>query len=631
MKKSKKLLSFVLAMVLALCAVPMGSLNPTVEAGSALSFSDVPSNAWYTDAVKYVSENGIMTGYGGTTKFGAADNIQRQDFIVMLARYEGVDLTKYSNIMSPFPDVPNSTDCYYKAAVIWGAENKIVSGYANGKFGTGDKITREQLVTFLYRYANYKGLNTSCTMEQMTVVNSKYSDYKKVTDYAQAPVVWAITNGVISGKENGKYIAPGGNALRCEVAQIMYNIFLNELFDPDALLKGTKIIFASTINPKSDGTDYVLSSFEKEYGIEVQVIVPTLENYYAEMQALIAAGMAPTVGRSAGDAPLYVGYFQPLDAAGIDYTDPIWDQRMFKLSTHNGSPYLCNTLGNFWTEADIVVYSKSLLKKANCYTPEELDAMGKWNFDTYLEIGQVTAKLDGCNGASVASYDTLLHMSGGAVYKTDSNNRMVNGIDENSTEIFQKIAQGFKDNALASGGVAGLINGSVSITTTGMWSLRTDGNLVSYPNWSDLGFYYLPSYEDGGERYVTGQLRGWGIFKGCNENASTGANAAKAGGLFLRYYLDVDNYALDSSFLSEEAKTFFFKMCSLYIETDNYNPYYTTYSLNEGISGIDDDKEVYSIMRSDPAQVSSMMAAAKSAVQKGVDNLNKFIDQNTYY
>ncbi len=628
MKKSKKLLSFVLAMVLALCAVPMGSLNPTVEAGSALSFSDVPSNAWYTDAVKYVSENGIMTGYGGTTKFGAADNIQRQDFLVILARLDGVDLSTYANKGSKFPDVVKGS--YYEAAVSWGVENGITTGYQNGKFGVGDKITREQLVTFLYRYANYKGLNTSCTMEQMTVVNSKYSDYKKVTDYAQAPVVWAITNGVISGKENGKYIAPGGNALRCEVAQIMYNIFLNELFDPDALLKGTEIIFASTIDPKSDGTDYVLSSFEKEYGIEVQVIVPTLENYCAEMQALIAAGKSPTVGRSAGDAPLYVGYFQPLDAAGIDYTDPIWDQRMFELSTYNGSPYLCNTVGNFWTEADIVVYSKSLLAKANCPTPEELDKAGNWTFDSYLMIGQKTAELDGCNGASYNNIDGLLNMAGGSVYKVDSNNRIVNGIDSSTTAIFQKVAQGFKDKYLTSGATGGLINGTVAITTTHLWSLRTDGNLATHPNYNDLGFYYLPSFEKGGESPVTGFLKGWGIFKGCNENASTGANAAKAGGLFLRYYLDVDNYALDSSFLSEEAKTFFFKMCSLYIETDNYNPYYTTYNLNEGISGIDDDTEVYNIMKSDPAQVPSMMAAVESAVQKGVDNLNKFIDQYTY-
>lgn len=399
------------------------------------------------------------------------------------------------------------------------------------------------------------------------------------------------------------------------------------LANPDDY-KGTTIIFASTIDPKDDGTDYVVSKFTQEYGIEVEIIVPTLENYNAEMTALIAAGKAPTVGRSNGDAPIYVGYFQSLDAAKINYEHELWNQNTFKLSTYNGSPYLCDTMGNFWTEIDMVTYSKSLLAKANCPTPEELDKAGNWTFDSYLMIGQKTAELDGCNGASYNNIDGLLNMAGGSVYKVDSNNRIVNGIDSSTTAIFQKVAQGFKDKYLTSGATGGLINGTVAITTTHLWSLRTDGNLATHTNYNDLGFYYLPSFEKGGERPVTGLFRGWGIMKGCNDNPATGSKAAVAGGFFLSEYLDVNNYDLNSSFLTEEAKTFFFKLCALYAETDNYNPYYTTYNLNEGISGIDDDAEVYKIMTSsDPSQVPSMMAAVKSAVQKGVDNLNKYIEQ----
>ena len=125
--------------------------------------------------------------------------------------------------------------------------------------------------------------------------------------------------------------------------------------------KGTKIIFASTIDPKDDGTDYVVSKFEKEYGITVEIIVPTLDNYNAEMSNLIASGKAPTVGRSNGDAPIYVGYFDSLDKAKLNFKDELWNQNTFKLSTYNGQPYLCDTLGNFWTEIDMVVYSKKNL------------------------------------------------------------------------------------------------------------------------------------------------------------------------------------------------------------------------------------------------------------------------------
>lgn len=586
-------------------------------------FSDVPSSEWYNDAVAYAVGRGIISGYGGTTKFGPGDSIQRQDFMVILAKFEGVDLTEYGNKSTNFGDVPE--DSYYEAAINWGYENSIVSGYANGYFGTGDKITREQLVKFLYNYATYKGLDTNYKPITKNETKENFTDYNQISSWALDSVLWAKERGIISGKTKSS-LAPAGNALRCEVAQIIYNIFTNNIFDDTDSLVGTKIIFASTIDPRDDGTDYVVSQFEREYGIEVEIIVPTLENYGAEMQALIAAGMAPTVGRSAGDAPIYVGYFQSLDAAGIDYTDEIWDQRMFELSTYNGSPYLCNTVGNFWTEMDIVVYSKSLLKKAIVPTPEELDMAGIWTWDSYLEIGKKTAQIDGCSGATFSSYDTLLHMAGGAVYRPDSNNYMTNGINNDTVEIFQKIAQGFKDNYITMGGTRAIINGTSAISTTKLWSLRRDGNFMTHPKYNDLGFYYLPSFEEGGERYVTGELRGWGIFKGCNENPATGSKAAKAGGLFLREYLDVNNYALNSSFLTEEAKTFFFECCYEYINTDNYNPYYTTYSLNEGVSGIDDDRDVYNIMTYDPAQIALMLRTAKSVVDLGCKNLNNYID-----
>lgn len=394
--------------------------------------------------------------------------------------------------------------------------------------------------------------------------------------------------------------------------------------------KGTNIIFASTIDPKDDGTDYVVSNFTKEYGITVEIIVPTLENYNAEMSNLIASGNAPTVGRSNGDAPIYVGYFDSLDKAKLNFKAELWNQNTFKLSTYNGQPYLCDTLGNFWTEIDMVVYSKSLLKKANCPTPLELDKNGKWTIDSYIMIGEKTKALQGCNGATYGNLDSFLHMAGGAVYRPDENNHMTNGIDAKTTTIAKKIAQAFADKNIVSKGVQGLINNEVAITTSHLWSLRTDGNLKTHPNYNDLGFYYLPAFEEGGQAAVTGLFRGWGIMKKCNENPKTGPKSAVAGGLFLAEYLNVDNYDLNKSFLSEEAKTFFFQLCTLYAETENYNPYYTVYDLNEGISGLNDDTVVYKALYSQPAQVETLLKSAKSQVDHACKKLNDYIDQQVY-
>ena len=395
--------------------------------------------------------------------------------------------------------------------------------------------------------------------------------------------------------------------------------------------KGTKIIFASTIDPKDDGTDYVVSKFEKDYGITVDIIVPTLENYNAEMSNLIAANNAPTVGRSNGDAPIYVGYFDSLDKAKLNFKAELWNQNTFKLSTYNGQPYLCDTLGNFWTEVDMVVYSKSLLAKAKCPTPDQLDKDGKWTIDSYLMIGKKTKELPGCNGAA-GGKDTILHMAGGAVYRADKDNHMVNGIDAKTTSIAKKIAQAVAvDKSLSlSHGSDDLITNTVSIATTHLWSLRKDGNLKTHPNYNDIGFYYLPAFEEGGEAAVTGLFRGWGIMRKCNENPKTGPKSAVAGGFFLSEYLNVENYDLDNSFISEEAKTFFFKLCTLYAETDNYNPYYTTYKLNSGISGMDDNTVVYSILSQQPSQVDTLLKSAKSSVEHAAKKLNDYIDKQIY-
>ncbi len=394
--------------------------------------------------------------------------------------------------------------------------------------------------------------------------------------------------------------------------------------------RGTKIIFASTVDPKDDGTDYVIENFEKEYGIEVEIIVPSLVNYNAEMTALIAAEKdVPTVGRSNGDAPIYVGYFDSLDKAKLNFKDELWNQNTFKLSTYNGKPYLCDTIGNIWTEIDMVVYSKSLLKAANCPTPVELDAKGEWTFDNYLMIGKETAKLDGCSGVSYDLYDTLLNMGGGSVYRSDANNMMVNGIDSKTTEVIKKVSQAISvDKSLTSpssfgGAAAGFISKSLSMYTSNLWALRTDGNLSSHPNWNDIGFYYLPAFEKGGEKIVTGIFRGYGIMKKCGEKE------AVAGGFFLSEYLDYENYDLKKAFISDEAKNFFFELTTLYAETDNYNPYYTYHGLNEGISGMS-NSVVYGAMSAQPAQVDTLLKAAKSNVENACRNLNEYITQQTY-
>ena len=197
-----------------------------IESEKDALFSDTDANGWYNDAVTYSVGSGIITGYGGTNIFGVADSIQRQDFILIIARYAGVDLNEYAAKESSFSDVPEGT--YYEGAVNWGAEKGIITGYGGtNMFGVGDSITREQLVLMLCRYAK-EVVGKDVAVSGVSV--DKFKDYGSVSGWATDAVLWAIENRVITGAGVGKdLINPQGNAQRCEIAQIMYNIFKNDI------------------------------------------------------------------------------------------------------------------------------------------------------------------------------------------------------------------------------------------------------------------------------------------------------------------------------------------------------------------------------------------------------------------
>ncbi|MBQ5994276.1 MAG: S-layer homology domain-containing protein [Clostridia bacterium] len=173
-------------------------------------FRDVPKSAWYYNSVKYVYDKGFMSGYENGM-FGVVDNIRRQDFVLILARIAGADLSKY-NTASKFRDVPKGA--YYAAAVNWAVQKGIVSGYQNGRFGVGDAITREQVATILYKYIG------SPTVSNADKVLASYKDVSKISSYAKVPLAWAVNKGIISGMSDGRIAAKEG-ASRAQIASII--------------------------------------------------------------------------------------------------------------------------------------------------------------------------------------------------------------------------------------------------------------------------------------------------------------------------------------------------------------------------------------------------------------------------
>ena len=172
-------------------------------------FSDVEANAWYAEYINYVAENGLMNGYENGT-FGPNDKTTRAQIVTVLFRMEGEPAVSAS---SKFSDV-SAGGQYYSSAVTWAARNNIVNGYEDGRFGPNDNVTREQIAAILFRYAEYKGYDTSLAGNV-----ASFNDAAKVSSWATNAISWAIGEGLMNG-DNGA-LRPQGNATRAEIAALL--------------------------------------------------------------------------------------------------------------------------------------------------------------------------------------------------------------------------------------------------------------------------------------------------------------------------------------------------------------------------------------------------------------------------
>ena len=175
-------------------------------------FVDVPDNAWYYDAVKYVNENGLMAGTSGDT-FSPDATTTRGMLVTILYRLEGSPNIENEIWGYPFKDV--DVNAYYATAVYWARMNGIVAGYSDELFGPNDTITREQMAAILYRYAQYKGCDTTAKADL-----SKFADAAQVGSWAVDAIRWANAEGMINGTSDTT-LSPKGSATRAQAAAIL--------------------------------------------------------------------------------------------------------------------------------------------------------------------------------------------------------------------------------------------------------------------------------------------------------------------------------------------------------------------------------------------------------------------------
>ena len=180
------------------------------EQPSGLPFTDVAKDAWYFPAVEYVFNNGLMNGTTATT-FAPNVNLNRAMMAAVLYNMEGQPACDKSGL---FSDVADGK--WYTDAVNWAASNNIVSGMPDGTYAPDQALTREQMASILYRYAEYKGIDVSSRADLST-----FTDGTTVSPWAQDVVQWAVAEKLMSG--NGNELQPKGTASRAQVATVLMN------------------------------------------------------------------------------------------------------------------------------------------------------------------------------------------------------------------------------------------------------------------------------------------------------------------------------------------------------------------------------------------------------------------------
>ena len=177
-------------------AVTLSDGDTVKVVDNSKAFDDVSDNYWGAEAVAFASSRELFAGTSATI-FAPDTAMTRAMIVTVLARFEGVDTTTGST--------------WYEAGQQWAVENGVSDGT-----NMDASLTREQLATMLYRYAQSAGIDTA----QGGMAIREYADFEQISGYAVEAMTWAVNTGLISGTSTTT-LSPQGEATRAQVATIL--------------------------------------------------------------------------------------------------------------------------------------------------------------------------------------------------------------------------------------------------------------------------------------------------------------------------------------------------------------------------------------------------------------------------
>lgn len=269
----------VLASLMGLCTVAF--------AAKSFDYDDYAPTDWFFRYVEKATDAGWMNGVG-EKQFHPNGTLNRAMFVTILHRIAG---TPAPGKTAGFSDVVKGS--WYENAVNWAAENGVVTGYADGRFGITDPLTREQMATILYRWAGKQGKDVSKKGDL-----TAFTDKGEISSYAADAFAWAVDTGIITGA--GGLLTPKGTSTRAQAATVLVRFDSAEesatLTRADLekavietawayFLKGTKIqydsenITAPILNKYYSGSYRLTEDVAPEYGAEDNTIFSVCSDY----------------------------------------------------------------------------------------------------------------------------------------------------------------------------------------------------------------------------------------------------------------------------------------------------------------------------------------------------------------
>lgn len=191
------------------------ALAVTASAAEETAFSDVPAGAPYAEAVRWAAERGYINGYQDG-RFGVNGSVTRAQLSAILYRAAG---SPAASGTSRFSDV--AAGAYYVQAASWTADNGLINGYAGGRFGVGDPVTRQQAAAIFWRWAGSPNASAA-----------DYADESAIAAYAGTAVDWIRSNNMMAARSGGHF-DPAAPATRVEIVSALYQYLSSDHKTPN--------------------------------------------------------------------------------------------------------------------------------------------------------------------------------------------------------------------------------------------------------------------------------------------------------------------------------------------------------------------------------------------------------------